>query len=75
VGLTLLQHGRPARRIAVFSLAAGLLGLTGLVCLATRYYFGLGVGGMERVTAYPFTLWIAGMGVWLLRALREKRAR
>jgi hypothetical membrane protein len=67
LGLTLLRHGRPTRRIAVFSLAAGLLGLAGLVCLATRHYFGLGVGGMERVTAYPFTLWIAGMGAWLLR--------
>jgi hypothetical membrane protein len=67
LGLTLLQHGRATRRIALFSLAAGLLGLAGLVCLATQHYFGLGVGGIERVTAYPFTLWIAGTGVWLLR--------
>jgi hypothetical protein len=45
---------------------AGLPGLAGLVCLATHAFFGLGVGGMERVTAYPFTLWIACMGAWLL---------
>jgi len=67
LGLAVLRGGR-ARRIALVSLAAGLLGLAGLVCLATRHYIGLGVGGMERVTAYPFTLWIAGMGAWLLRA-------
>jgi hypothetical protein len=42
-------------------LPAGLPGLAGLVCLATHAFFGLGVGGMESVTAYPFTLWIASM--------------
>ena len=66
LGLTLLQAGPPTRRIALFSLGAGLLGLAGLACLATHAFFGLGVGGMERVTAYPFTLWIACMGAWLL---------
>jgi hypothetical membrane protein len=67
LGLALLRQRRSARRIALFSLAAGLLGLAGLVSLATQHYFGLGVGGMERVTAYPFPLWLASMGAWLLR--------
>ena len=75
LGLTLLQHGRATRQIALFSLAAGLLGLAGLVCLATRHYFGLGVGGMERVTAYPFTLWIAGVGYGCFEANRQCHAR
>ena len=66
LGLTLLQPGRPTRRISLFSLGAGLLGVAGLVCLATHAFFGLGVGGMDSVTAYPFTLWIACMGAWLL---------
>jgi hypothetical protein len=64
LGLTLLQPGR--RRIALFSLGAGLPGLAGLVRLATHSFFDLRVGGMERVSAYPFTLWIACMGAWLL---------
>jgi hypothetical membrane protein len=72
LGLALLRRGRSVRGIALFSLAAGLLGLAGLVCIATHHCFGLGVGGMERVTAYPFTLWIAGMGVWLLRCHAEE---
>jgi hypothetical membrane protein len=67
LGLALLRQRRSIRRIALFSLAAGLLGLAGLVSLAARHYFGLGVGGMERVTAYPFPLWLASMGAWLLR--------
>jgi hypothetical membrane protein len=73
LGIALLRRGRATRPIALLSLATGLLGLAGLACLATTHYFGLGVGGMERVTAYPFTLWIAGMGIWLLRgAAREE---
>ena len=74
LGLTLLQPGPPTRRISLFSLGARLLGLAGLVCLAAHSFFGLGVGGMQRVTAYPFTLWIACMGAWLPRAQEEKRA-
>jgi hypothetical membrane protein len=73
LGLALLRGRRPTRRVALLSLAAGLLGLAGLVCLATRYYFSLGVGGMERVTAYPFTLWIASMGAWLHRGAAAEK--
>jgi hypothetical membrane protein len=62
LGVSLIRRAPTA---GLVSLAAGLIGLAGLVCLATRHYFGLGVGGIERVTAYPFTLWIAGMGLWL----------
>jgi len=64
------------RTIGAISLAAGLTGLFGLACLGAGAYFGLGVGGMERVTAYPFPLWIAAMGAWLIgspsTAAREK---
>jgi hypothetical protein len=38
-------------------LPAGLLGLAGLVCLATRAFFALGVGGRSD----PFKPWIASM--------------
>jgi len=57
-----------ARIMGSISVAAGLTGLFGLACLGAGAYFGLGVGGMERVTAYPFPLWIAGMGAWLSKA-------
>jgi hypothetical protein len=40
--------------------------LGGLAGLAVGHDFGLGAGGVERVAAYPFPLWIAGMGAWLI---------
>jgi hypothetical protein len=43
-----------------------LIGLTGLAGLAGRLDVGLGAGAVERIAAYPFPLWLAGMGVWLL---------
>ena len=64
VGLGLMARARP---MAIASVAAGGLGLTGLACLGAHLDFGLGVGIVERITAYPFTLWLAGMGLWLMR--------
>jgi hypothetical protein len=43
-----------------------LIGLAGLGGQATGHDFGLGLGGVERVAAYPFPLWIAGMGAWIV---------
>lgn len=71
LGVALLRRSKTA---GLASVAAGGLGLAGLACLAIRAYFGLGVGGMERVTAYPFPLWLAGMGAWLLRGGGEREA-
>ena len=72
VGVALLAS--PARRIAGFaSLAAGALGLAGLALLGARIYPGLGVGIIERVTAYPFVFWLAGMGFWLWANSRPDR--
>ena len=49
------------------TLGAGIVGLVALGLLASRADLGLGVGGIERVVAYPFPLWLAGMGAMLLR--------
>jgi hypothetical membrane protein len=57
------RHGT----VGGLGMAAGVLGLAGIACIGAHAYFGLGAGGMERVTAYPFPLWIAGMGIWLWR--------
>jgi hypothetical protein len=42
----------------------------GIGMLGMRVYLGLGVGGMERIVAYPFPLWLAGMGTILSRKTR-----
>jgi hypothetical membrane protein len=64
-GVALLHEGQ-ARAAGRLSLAFGLIGLAGLAGLAVGHDFGLGAGGVERVAAYPFPLWIAGMGAWLI---------
>jgi hypothetical membrane protein len=67
MGVAMLGWRRETRLMGAFTLCAGLIGLFGFAFLGARVYLGLGVGGMERVTAYPFPLWIAAMGALLLR--------
>ena len=66
LGVALLREGTAPRAVGLLSLGFGLIGLAGLAGLAVGHDFGLGAGGVERVAAYPFPLWIAGMGAWLI---------
>ena len=65
LGLALWRQG--ARWIGACGIAAGLVGLFGLACIAAGFDLGLGAGGVERLTAYPFVPWIALLGAWRLR--------
>lgn len=68
-GLALAQ--RPVHRgLMQFSVAAGVLGLTATVLFTFGNYLGIGLGGMERVAAYPMTVWQIVAGAVLLRAWR-----
>jgi hypothetical membrane protein len=73
LGVALLRERRAPCAVGFLSLAFGLIGLAGLVGLAIGYDFELGLGGVERVSAYPFPLWIAGMGVWLICGGERRR--
>lgn len=66
-GLALAQ--RPSYRglLTVFSLFAGTLGLAATLLFVSGHFLGIGLGGMERVAAYPMTVWQIVMGVALLR--------
>lgn len=67
LGAALLRT--PTHRTAgMVALLTGLVGLIGLAGIAMHADLGLGPGGIERVTAYPFPIWISGFGAWLLRA-------
>ncbi|MEV0300182.1 DUF998 domain-containing protein [Streptomyces prasinus] len=64
---------RPLRR------APGLLGVVALLAFGlflSGHYLGLGMGGMERVAAYPLLFWVAALGLWgvVLRAGRTRAA-
>jgi hypothetical membrane protein len=66
-GLALAQ--RPSERglIAVFSLFAGGIGMLATLLFVSGHFLGIGLGGMERVAAYPMTVWQIVIGVALLR--------
>jgi hypothetical membrane protein len=71
LGVALLREGA-SRAVGLVSLTFGLIGLAGLGGLALGHDFGLGLGGVERVADYPFPLWIAGMGAWLIRGGKSR---
>ncbi len=66
-GLALAQ--RPGVQVARvrFSLVTGTLGMVATLLFVSGHFLGIGLGGMERVAAYPMTVWQIVMGVALLR--------
>jgi hypothetical membrane protein len=63
LGIALWRH-KPA--FAIYSIATGIITLAGCVLYATGTHLGLGGGTMERVAAWPQTLWYMVTGVLLL---------
>jgi hypothetical membrane protein len=53
--------------LAIFSIIAGMLGLLATALFIRGSYLGLGIGGMERIAAYPLPLWLIVVGVALLK--------
>lgn len=72
LGLLLLRNG-PGRRPlhGALSIVAGLAGVIATWLLVTDRFLGLGIGGMERVAAYPQPIWLTLTGLLLFR--REAR--
>lgn len=68
VALVLFGLALPASRRALsrLSVVSGVVGLAGTVLFVAGIYLGLGVGGMERVAAYPMSTWqvMAGIALW-----------
>lgn len=56
------------RLLRVFSVLAGSAALVALVCYASNQDWGLGEGGIERVVAYPQTLWLVVVGMYFIGA-------
>jgi hypothetical membrane protein len=66
LGVVLLGVGlRLPRPLRTFTLTAGVVGLAGLPLFLSHTYLGLGIGGMERVTAYPQDVWLIAIGAYL----------
>jgi len=57
--------GGPAA-LRVYTVLSGSVALIFLVFYAAGHYFGLGEGGIERVVAYPQTVWLIFFGIYLI---------
>jgi hypothetical membrane protein len=51
--------------LRVYCFLSGTIALLGLVAYTSRHYCGLGEGGMERVVAYPQTVFLIMIGCYL----------
>ena len=65
-GLALAQRP-PHRGLMWFSVFAGVLGLVATALFTLGHFLGIGLGGMERVAAYPMTVWQIVVGAAFLR--------
>jgi len=52
----------------LYSFLSGVIAIFALGCYTSSHYLGLGEGGIERVVAYPQTVWLIATGLYILRA-------
>ena len=53
----------------------GVVGLAATYLFISGYGFGLGVGGMERIAAYTFPIWLIAAGILLITRLSGRSVR
>jgi hypothetical membrane protein len=56
-----------SRSLRLCALIFGVVALCALVAFLTHQYFGIGIGGMERLVAYPQTIWLIVLAVCTLQ--------
>jgi hypothetical membrane protein len=60
--------------LRTFSIFLGVVALVALAAYASSHFIGLGHGGLERVVAFPQTVWLIVIGAYLLSSLRGEEA-
>jgi hypothetical membrane protein len=58
---------RLSRSLRYYTLFSGAIAIIACVLFVSQHYLDLGAGGMERLTAYPQTIWLIVFGGYLLR--------
>jgi hypothetical membrane protein len=71
IGITFTGVAKALRALAI---ALGLIALIGLPFYQNNIYFGIGVGGLERVIAYPQTIWMITFGTYVALKARGTKA-
>ena len=67
LGVLLTLPEAMRRYMLLFSVTS----LTALVLFAAHRYFGIGAGTMERIAAYPETIWLISFGLFVWRSHRQ----
>ncbi len=57
-----------------YTILSGVVALVALSLFLTHTYLGLGQGGMERVLAYPQTIWLIVFGLYMSRDRYRRRS-
>ena len=52
------------------ALIFGLISLATLVLFVTHHYVGIGIGGTERIVAYPQTVWLIMLGAYEMKVAK-----
>ncbi|MFD7166701.1 DUF998 domain-containing protein [Streptomyces violascens] len=66
IGLVLAGFGLAGHIAAPLRWGTSLLGVTAITAFGlflSQHYLGLGMGGMERVAAFPLLLWVLAIGI------------
>lgn len=58
----IVSYKQQKHPMSTFSMILGAFSLLAIIILASGNYLGLGLGGMERMVAYPLLLWLVGFG-------------
>ena len=66
LGVAMLQ-ARHWSVLAVYSIASGVVGLLATALFVSDLYLGVGIGGMERLAAYPLPLWLVVAGSYFVQ--------
>lgn len=53
------------RSVRTYTLISGVISLIALIFFIFHIYFGLGIGGTERLVAYPQTMWLIVFGIYI----------
>jgi hypothetical membrane protein len=59
-------------KVRAYGFILGGIGLLGLILFMSKIYLGLGEGGMERITAYPQSIWLIIFGIYMFHACYKK---
>ena len=59
--------------LRIYTFLSGTLALTALGLFLSHSYLGLGEGGLERIVAYPQTVWLIAFGIYAYTHNSRKR--